>query len=484
MDKSEDLQLSKYVENSNNIYDLYIQLYSYLRKHQSTVFRTYEENKEIFHEFLNHTESVLMNSNFKILMCENNKKEILKMASNNQENLLLFVFALFSSIDEVFGAKKYRWSKNEYDFFERVTKTECMNTEKTHNFGRVFYKNSSLLEELYNEDDFIRDNNGIEDTIEKYQKNILVYEDPKTDYKIYLSEINCPYINDKLSKKNHSLSIALVPLTGDNKYVEFVNDGEYVLVKSLNDEEKYKEKIIDILNELKSKNIDIVIFPEMVFSESILMSVRKFLNKNKNYFTLIISGTIWRDRKNQCAVISGDGTELTRQLKLNRYHKTIYFNNYGNNEGIYVTSANKYINIMDIKGIGRFATPICADFISDGYFDELQKMGVNLSLIPAYTPSLSAFKTKASQLGTANKGSSFVCNCCIPIVNGKDGNRKNEKCDVSFVFVPLNNSKQNGEGIMKSCIPSECNCDCNSKKNCYLVASISESACVFEHFTV
>jgi len=243
-------------------------------------------------------------------------------------------------------------------------------------------------------------------------------------------------------------------------------------------------KLLKILKKLKLNKVDIIIFPEMVFSESILLEVKKYLNENKGNFALIISGSIWKDRKNQCVVISGDGIELTRQLKFNPYHATTDFHNAGNNEDIYVSSKNKIINILDIENVGRFATPICADFISEGYYLELQKVGVNLSFVPAYTPSLHNFKTNASLLGTTNLGSSFICNCCVPVTNNQNGTKKTGSSEVSYAFVPLKKKILFGCNIMKSCIPDKEICNCDSKSMCYFLVNFSKRGCEYKQAKV
>ena len=341
-----------------------------------------------------------------------------------------------------------------------------------------------MLEKLYDyHTDFIRRSSEIEYSIKSFQNRLLIYQEPQTDYKVSLSKIECPYVNGMLSREYEPIKIALVPLTGKLDYLEFHEIGNKFFLEKLNYEEQYKQKVMDILDKLALEKANIVIFPEMVFSDYILNSVKKYLNENKGRFSLIIAGTIWKNKKNECVILSGDGIELTRQLKLNPYHKTPNLQNEGNNEGIIVTEGNKIINILDIDSIGRFVTPICVDFISEGYYGEMKNMGVNLSFVPAYTSSLTAFMTNANRLGTDNYGSTFVCNCCIPMINKQHQNEANKHgcSDVSFVSVPLKRKKV---GNMSFNIPNENICDCGNRKLCYFLVNFSKRSCEFKQVRV
>jgi hypothetical protein len=282
-----------------------------------------------------------------------------------------------------------------------------------------------------------------------------------------------------LTKAKGPIGIALVPFTGASNYLEFTEEGNSFFLDKLNNEEQYKQKVLEILERLKFKSIDIVVFPEMVFSEDILTSVKKYLNQNKGYFTLIISGTIWKNRENKCVVISGDGLELIRQDKLNRYEKTRDTSAKGNNEGIYISSENKIINIFDVLNIGRFSISICIDFITEEYYKELEKIGTNMSFVPAYTSSLTTFKNNANRLRGTNLGSTFLCNCCIPIVNGENKKSKSSDFEVSFSFVPLKR-KRRGHDIMISCNPKSKTCDCYNKKHCCFLVIFKEEYCEFK----
>lgn len=475
--------INDFIENSTNIYDLYIQLYFYLSKKEATIIDLITRNISIFSEYRLSIENEIERSSFTDVLTVINRTIIKDFIYANKDDYILVVAALFTSIDIIFGTQDYRYGKDITDLPEHLTEMFYLNTNKTTNLGKVYYKTKSIPEKLYNKNHFIRQNKHIDLTIRALQENLLVYVEPNNDYKIRLYKLNSPYIIDQLKEKKDCLRIAMIPLTADNDYIDFLEKENFIYVKTVKHTEKYKIRIINILEKLKTEKVDIVVFPEMVMTEDILLHIRHYLHYNKGYFTLIIAGSIWMNNKNQCAIVSGDGIELLRQLKLNRYHKSISIGRDGNNEGIDISSENRYINILDINHLGRIATPICADFIAENYFNELEKTGVNFAFIPAYTPQLHQFKTKAERLGYANYGCSFVCNCCIPIVNSKDRVKLNENVDISICFVPLKGKYINGSNVL-TCSPSNHECNYKHNKICYFLTTFTKTACEFNQIKV
>jgi len=234
-----------YVNKSSNIFDLYIQIFTLLEKYQSTAITEAEEKIVQFNKYSSQFDEILEDNEFKIILNESNKESILAIFRDNEMDIYVLLIALLASIDEVFGNQKYSSSKEEYDLPEKLEEIRSLNSKKTYNLGKVFYKYHSFIENLYSDHDFIRQSDNIENNIKRYQQKLLIYHDPKTDYKICLSKIKWPYVNDMLAKVNKSVNIALVPLTGEYDYLDFVVKGNKVSLHKLNDEEKYKHKIIE-----------------------------------------------------------------------------------------------------------------------------------------------------------------------------------------------------------------------------------------------
>ncbi len=450
-------ELIKFISKAENIFDVYILLYFNLISKQSSIFNELEGNQTDFNKFRENCSSIFEEKDFDSNLSLKNKNKIVEYLNTVNRNVLLFSYALLTSIDEVFGNKDYRFSKIDYDMLETDEPYYPLNSKKTQRYGYVFFKSKSFLDKFYPPEKFMRQSPKIEITIEG--ENLIIYDYSNNDYKIEFRNIKHTYLQDIFYKKER-INIALIPLTGDAHYLEFaerkIGSKTKIYLKKMHHENQYKNKIIDILDSLKDKEIDVVIFPEMVFSETILLNVKKFLNKNKGCFALVISGTIWKDKKNECITLSGDGIEIARQIKLNPYRtKNI-------EEDIIINSDNKVISIFDIENFGRCCTPICADFVSSNYVKELIKMNVNVLFVPAFTSILDHFYAYADELAIESKGITFVCNCCIQIINDKDGNKIDKQEDVLFVNVPLRDARRSVFSLNCECKK----CDHKDKVRC------------------
>lgn len=465
--------VDRFIDDSDNIYDLYIFLYNFLIEHQQKIIDLVKKDIDLFIKLNKLIEEMLSSINRELR--EIDKKVIKETYALTESNLILS-YALFLSIDLVFGENSYLYNGDYYDLFDDVEEVKYLNTHKTIKLGKVFLRNKSFLENMYHSEMF-RMNEDIEDTIKSYKNNLIIFVDEK-DYIINLISIRSTYITNKFKKNNNNIKIALVPVTNDKNYIKEKEDGNFFYIEGISNESIYKTKILNVLKDLETKDVDIVIFPEITFTEDILMEVRGYLNKNKGKFSLLISGSIWKDCANKCYIISGDGTIICHQDKLNPFRKTRDIFQKGNNEGIIVSEKNRIINIIDIENLGRISTPICSDFLTNNYNDILLNMGVNLCFVPAYTSSLEAFNTRASNFALNNGGSTFVCNCCAPVVNKINSGESTFK--VSYCFVPIKQRK--GKNWLESCkLPLN---ECRNKNNCYFLVVFSKEYCEFHGIQV
>ncbi|MGV8155180.1 MAG: hypothetical protein ACLKAO_12910 [Alkaliphilus sp.] len=485
------------IDDCRNIFDIYLRLFTVLKYNEGNI-ATIEDKLSINKDlkiaesgYLSSIDSLLEKEFFDACLSPKNKSDLLALIpAEDKERRLLFLLILFCKIDELFGVQsdgvnKYIYTKsNDYENDgARAVEVEPLNSIDTLSQGKVYYRKASFVEQNFSADEFPRRSNKTGSCIERHQNNLLVAYEQKTDIKVNLYKINCERTLKIIDKARNNLKIALVPFTDDQEYIKFKAVGSTFEVESLSNEDNYAKKAIDILKKLKSENINIVVFPEFMFSSKILHDVRKYLRNEENQFAMIVFGSIWENQNNKCYVLSGKGNKLAFQSKLNKFHKSNDFIKFGNNEGIKTNSENRIINIYDVDNLGRINTPVCVDFISDNYFNRLLAMGVNVCFNPAYTKSLKAFANYAEKIGSHNYGSVFLSNCCIPVKQKNSKNAESESCQESqeqrlhrilFGYIPIKSVK-----FKHICICSEkANiCCANEEKFCYLLIKFGLSSC-------
>lgn len=463
--------LRHYIKKAVNIFDLYLYLFVYMKKYEADVITIFHEKMSTL---INYKKMVrrVFTAKEKIELDINYKRELYELI-NQVSEVSLLVIAVFQEID-YYANLDYRFSHTygDEETGERIEIMKPLNSQQTIHLGKVFYKQPSFLQNIFTADNFPRKSSLIGSSIEAFQNNlVIVMPDDRSDYRVSLLEIKCNYIRDKLQEKKGEIRVALVPFTSDAKYVNFSIKANMFFVKGLNGEEDYIGKLFTILKKLQEAQVDIVVFPEIVFSRKIMAALRQYLKINKNKFTLLIGGSIWENRSNKCELVNGNGLKLSEQYKLNRYHVTSHFARDGNNEGIRINSTERIINLFNIQSLGRIAVPICADFICSDYFRLLKKYGVNVCFISAFTATLDRFIRYAQMLGEDNAGTVFLANCCIPM--RERAMREKSTPDLLFAYLPI--KKKENLIKMSTCSPT---CVCYSRKICYLIINFTAGTCV------
>jgi len=174
------------------------------------------------------------------------------------------------------------------------------------------------------------------------------------------------------------------------------------------------------------ERIDLLCFPELTLDTSLLGHLSLLL-KTKNttlHPLLIVAGSFHMDaglgRANRCSILDGFGDLVVSQDKCTSYGipgeqarrmhpdllKKLGIDERGGYEDI-STSASLQITET---ALGRLATPICLDFCGTQLRDLLVQARVNLLFVPAMTPRMGPFYSRARELGTQSRTTTFVAN--------------------------------------------------------------------------
>lgn len=253
------------------------------------------------------------------------------------------------------------------------------------------------------------------------------------------------YINNKeipnFVVKNHILSpevlrgigknklkMALSPITKD-KVVEFSEPYErrndvtgakqkYFRVEKVIDEESVYEQVLGKIYMAGENDVDIMVFPEMLGTESMLTKIQDELTEKntKQVPDLIIFPSIWdktendlENRNRSCVILNGR-TVLFEQYKYADYKNFIkdipVYEDINRNKG------KNIIHMIHIEGIGRICIVICVD-----YLDENNRKNIMNHLFPTLVcvPSFSTGSVQFLLLAEKylNKGCNWIwCNTC------------------------------------------------------------------------
>lgn len=253
-----------------------------------------------------------------------------------------------------------------------------------------------------------RNRKGIWDLIQSYRINRI------SDSENYV--LIKKYKNNEIEQtiaKNACLNMAVVPFSNRSPFEE--DECGVLKERQYNDEEierMYKD-CIALLKELDERGIDIIIFPEIVMTEMLIMKIKKWLQKNAIQGTnmkLLFMGSFYKNDINRCVLLSGTGNELLSNDKQNGF---AYHDKEGNLHRENLGNKSDVIYLLDMRGLGRIWYLICKDAIL--YSESIriaEEYDCNVRVVSAYSNSISDFQTVGEMLAKAFQVFSIVCNSC------------------------------------------------------------------------
>lgn len=245
------------------------------------------------------------------------------------------------------------------------------------------------------------------------------------------------YKENLWNKMEDKYRIAIVPVANKEWFgVKYIDcSEEYNLFEIVNSVEKGKEinkSYIRLLEKLIELKVEIVIFPEMGMNEETENEIQNFLIrkslKNENTIKLIFLGSLWKEGKNQCVLMSGAGTILLRNKKENPF--LVEKNGKKYYEKL-ECKPEKY-EIIDIDNLGRILYVVCKDGLED--FEQREFWSdyeINMEVISSYSPSISFFEQHLSDFVKKYNGIGIVANSCAARLKTFEKNK-----DTGFIILP------------------------------------------------
>lgn len=137
-------RIEEIINNSDNVYDIYIELFLLLKNNEGDVETQYYKHLDSMVEYNKRIKKILHKKTFIVELPMENRKAIINVIKSF-ENVYLSAVSLFVVIDKIFGERDYKLSKSyDEDLFDRTVKLKPLNSNKTNRIGKVYYRESSL----------------------------------------------------------------------------------------------------------------------------------------------------------------------------------------------------------------------------------------------------------------------------------------------------------------------------------------------------
>lgn len=271
------------------------------------------------------------------------------------------------------------------------------------------------------------------------------------------------YLNEALflnAIQNKRLKVACSPVTNNAvidkiETIEDVEGNSLFFISKIKNKELIQKKILEIIEEAKRRNVDILVFPEILGFEELTMEAIELITNNilENYPPLIVLPTVWKDYSNASDVIIENGRLIIKQAKQNPMN----FN--GANEYII---PDKILYVIHAFGIGRICILICKDMLVFDYLDIiLEDVQASLIIVPSFSTGNYDFQNAIARCQAYDCDVVWINSCAaIHLAPSKTDNFK-------IIGIILESGKGSNNSV-NFCQNEKC-------KNCDL------RMCMFEH---
>ncbi len=417
------------LEKSENIFDVFLLLFLYCKENEGSILHRYSKDYKTFYKFQKDIE--------KFLTKKMKQSPALKVKGVIEDTAIkeYFVKGIGSRKKEEFILASLLTIDRLYKY-QDIKSTHVLNWN-FREYGDVYYlhNRSFGFDKFYK---LIRGLDTVGDRIENRLNNISAVTKIATDYTVKFVELPS-FVNYLLNKG--FIRIAVVPFRKDDDEPEIETkrekDGQLYFCVQQGKDSNCLDRLEKMIGELEKINTDLIIFPELTFSEDLLDHLQLVLaekyNRNPENPTikLVVTGSLHVDGKNKCFMLRPDGKELFSQAKMNRF-LFLPGEFQGTEEKVTedIDISERVFNLFD-SPFGRVATMICLDFLVPETYNILSSLKVNCFFLPSMTPSTERFKTNAFYHACASGAVTFFSNAYnLEIVGG-------QKKKDSFIFRPI-----------------------------------------------
>lgn len=251
-------------------------------------------------------------------------------------------------------------------------------------------------------------------------------------------------IRYEFERNGHKIKVGVFPLSNINlkKIFRLREDEQAGLfsIESCNPEQEniLLERCKMALKICKNECVDIVVFPEMLFTEKNQDAIIDFVKENQEegrFPWFIWMGTSWADRENKCMVIDQYGRKVFEQKKHVPYEytnsKEEELEERKTDDGVISMKKITFtedlaldkdwvVNFIDIPNYLRIATAICRDISHQALTDSIKELYSDMVVIPAFSGSDRLTAGHIYPL-VREKIIALVCNACSALCTESQG---------------------------------------------------------------
>lgn len=258
--------------------------------------------------------------------------------------------------------------------------------------------------------------------------------------------------------KRDKIVVGIVPLTKRKleEIFDLAFEEKCFYIKGMKEdlEKELQRRYVEAYKKSRNTDIDFLIFPEMLMTESIFSSI--FQNGKMGSPQFIVNGSIWKDNINKTIVTNSIGNKILSYCKKEPF---IYKKNNVNYIEYLDRTKNREYAVLEIDNVGRIGICICKDLVNEDVKMFHKYINTDLLITPAYTKSMDLMSA-AGELSKDYKCIVVVANACSAL---EERNRKEEKKRIGFISIPAKNGTERSE-VMEFYYKDNCEMEC--KKNC------------------
>ncbi len=245
-----------------------------------------------------------------------------------------------------------------------------------------------------------------------------------------------------IEKSHPELKVGIIPVAKQlwckPNYYEYPEKNYF----ELENDEKYNDKVngryIQILQKCIEEEIQIVVFPELAMNKKTLGAIREFLVKTTCYgktsLELICLGSLWEDGVNEGFMMSGAGTILVRNQKINPF----FLKKDGKVYWEKLKQEAQEVELIDLPKIGRIQYLICKDGLNDSWQHDMWNIfEIAFSVVSSYSESLSHFESIGGSFSVQYAGVQILANACAPRFKPEPAKGSQTlQNEIGFIMVP------------------------------------------------
>lgn len=243
------------------------------------------------------------------------------------------------------------------------------------------------------------------------------------------------------------LRIALSPVMD---YAELITSesetasGYTIRVEGLANEELVMNRELSIFDKIFSEEYQIIVFPEILGTESILDAMKARMQEHPERCCLVVVPTICADGKNTLVVLGPGGIECLKQEKTT---PAILLTEDGRAEREDLIYGNQ-VHVLITQELGLMAFAICAELLDPDYYRLIvDTLLADTIICPSFSPGIVAFHDTMLK-GTAAKLLELYVNTC----SAKAASTKRQIAEpLGIVQVPDSNNEYHIWDVPRQC---------------------------------